>query len=143
MRCEGIDFQQQEHSFLSCSNPERLQELADRFSHDSLRLHVGAWLGDLVRYFTERERLSYYHQLSVSQIEYCTNIVFHRRASLDRMQDRLLDLNRTLGRPDRLSIMFGKRMHGKTAARCRTRISEYDLANPVIRSEYKHSAIKQ
>jgi hypothetical protein len=143
MRQEGIHFRQQENAFLTCSQPERLQQLADRFSHQDIALYVGAWLADLVPYFTEQERLSYSHQLSVSQIEYCTNIVFHRRASLDRMQDRLLDLNRTIGRPDRMSIIFQRRMQSKTAARCRTRISGYQLANPVIRSSYKKTDIKQ
>jgi hypothetical protein len=59
------------------------------------------------------------------------------------MQDRLLDLNRTIGRPDRMSIIFQRRMQSKTAARCRTRISGYQLANPVIRSSYKKTDIKQ
>jgi hypothetical protein len=143
MRQADTHFRQEDNSFLTCSDPERLQQLSDCFCHESIRFNVGLWLADLVPYFTDRERLRYYHELFVSQIEYCTNIVFHRRVSLDRMQDRLLDVNRTIGRPDRLSIIFGKRMQSKTAARCRSRISEYQLANPAIRSSYKHSAIKQ
>jgi hypothetical protein len=100
-------------------------------------------LRQLIPFFTYREQRQYEHRLFVSQVEYCTNVVFQRRAFLDRVFDRLLDLNRTIGRPRALSVIFGKRIYGNTAASAKTRISHPDLGYPAIRSHYKKDWIKQ
>jgi hypothetical protein len=50
------------------------------------------------------------YRLFCSQVEYCTNLIFQERTALDRVADRLLDLNRSIGRPDKLSNIFGHRI---------------------------------
>src|SRR5205823_2138970 len=79
----------------------------------------------------------------VNQHEYCTNLLFEERAALDRMAERLLDLNRTIGRPDKLSTIFGYRVTKAYAGGLKTQIADHHLGNPVIRSEYKQGSIKQ
>ena len=37
------------------------------------------------------------HPLFLAHIEYCDNLIFHRRAALDASGERLLDANRTIG----------------------------------------------
>ena len=39
------------------------------------------------------------HRLFLAQVEYCDNLIFHRRAALDALGERLFDANRTIGRP--------------------------------------------
>ena len=83
------------------------------------------------------------YRLFASQVEYCTNLVFKERVALDRMAERLLDLNRSIGRPDQLSTVFGHRITEAYRGGLKTQIADHHLGDPVIRSEYKDSSIKQ
>src|SRR5262249_42085275 len=78
----------------------------------------------------------------VSQVEYGTNLIFDRRAALDRLSERLLDRNRTIGAPDKVAILFGRRVTKRTDAGLKTQIIDHGLGQPVLRSEYKSSSIK-
>lgn len=145
LRAEGIGFRQYGNAFLTCSDPLRLQALSDSLAPHHLWNSVLRWLAILVPFFTDRERRggSWGHRLFVSQVEYCTNLVFHRRASLDAVMERLLDLNRTIGRPDSLSLIFGKRITKRTVSGLKTQITDHGFAQPAIRSHYKRGSIKQ
>lgn len=145
MRAEGIRFRQCGNAFLTCSDPERLQQLSDALSPHDLWNTVLRWLSILIPFFTDRERRSgsWGHRLFVSQAEYGTNLIFHRRASLDGIMERLLDLNRTIGRPDSLSVIFGKRITKRSIAGLKTQITDRGFAHPTIRSHDKRGSIKQ
>jgi hypothetical protein len=145
MRKESIHFRQCGNAFLTCADPGRLQELSDEFSPRHIEACALRWLALLLPFFSDRERRreGYGHRLYMSQVEYCTNLVFHRRASLDRLMERLLDLNRTIGRPDKLSVIFGKRITRRGVSGLKTQISAPHFCNPSIRSHYKRGSIKQ
>src|SRR5271165_6890569 len=51
------------------------------------------WLAYFTPFFSEAERKNHgcQHRLFFSQVEYCDNLVFHKRAALDAMGERLLD----------------------------------------------------
>ena len=57
----------------------------------------------------------------------------------DKLGERLLDANRTIGQPNKFTTIFGKLHHGNL----QTVIEHMDLANPVIRSHYRNGFIKQ
>jgi hypothetical protein len=145
LREEGISFHQCANAFRTCTNPARLQELSDRFSAADIEACGHRWLAQLVPFFTDRERRhqGFGYRLFVSQVEYCTNLIFHRRAALDRLHERLLDLNRSIGHPDKIAMIFGRRITKHTDAGLKTQILDHDLGHAVIRSEYKSSSIKQ
>ena len=142
---EKIAFTQCGNAFLQCANPQRLQELADGFAPTHIIPFAHRWLAQLVPTLTptEQRRHGYGFRLFVSQVEYCDNIIFHEHAALDRLQERLLDQNRTIGRPDRLAFIYGRRFREQTVAGITTRITDYEEINPVIRSEFKSTSIKQ
>ena len=142
---EGITFRQAANAFVQCAEPERLQQLADGLTPADLDDPVQRWLHALVPFYTsEPDRASdRVYRLFCSQVEYCTNLIFRQRAALDRMADRLLDLNRNIGRPDKLSTVFGYRITKAYRGGLKTQIADHHLGNPVIRSEYKDSSIKQ
>jgi hypothetical protein len=50
------------------------------------------------------------HRLFFSQIEFCDNLVFRRRAALDKLGERLLDANRTIGQPNKITVIFGRKV---------------------------------
>ncbi len=144
LRQEDIPFQQCGNAFRTCGNPARLQALADTFAPTHILACAHRWLAQLVPFFTdaERRRQGFGYRLFVSQVEYCTNLIFKRRAGLDRLHERLLDLNRTIGCPDKIAVIFGRRITKHTDAGLKTQILDHDLGNPVIRSQYKSSSIK-
>ena len=145
LRQEGIAFEQCANAFRTCDDPARLQELSDRFSAADIEACAHRWLAQLVPFFTDRERRhqGFGYRLFVSQVEYCTNLVFEHRAALDHLHERLLDLNRSIGHPEKITIIFGRRITKHTDAGLKTQILDHDLGQPVIRSEYQSSSIKQ
>jgi len=145
MRDEGIDFQQCANAFLRCSNPARLQELADSLTaRDSLTCGQ-KWLATLTPFFTERERkhAGCQHRLFFAQVELCDNLIFRRRAALDRMGGRLLDANRTIGQPNKITVIFGRKITKQYRGKLQTVIEDMNLPNPVIRSHYGNGFVKQ
>jgi hypothetical protein len=145
MREEGIDFQQCSNAFLRCGKPERLQELADTLTAEDLSACGRKWLTRFTPFFTERERrqAGCQHRLFFSQVEYCDNLIFHRRAALDKLGERLLDANRTIGQPNKLTVIFGRKITKQYRGKLQTQIEDMNLPNPVIRSHYRNGFIKQ
>jgi hypothetical protein len=138
MREEGIDFKQCANAFMKCAAPERLQQLAESLSPRDLLTCGQKWLGRLTPFFTakEREQAGCQHRLFFSQVEFCDNLIFHRRAALDKLGERLLDANRTIGQPNKISVIFGRRISKHYRGKLQTEIEDMDLPNPVIRSHY-------
>jgi hypothetical protein len=145
MRAEGIRFQQCSNAFLKCANPHRLQELADSLTARDLSSCGEKWLTRFTPFFTdqERRRAGGHHRLFFSQVEYCDNLIFHRRAALDDLGQRLLDANRTIGQPKKITVIFGRRITKRYRGQLQTVIEDLDLPNPVIRSHYGNGFIKQ
>jgi hypothetical protein len=145
MRREGIRFRQHGNALLTCSDPQRLQQLADSFSPRHVIALAQRWLGRLAPPLidTAERRAARDYRLFFSQTEYCSNLVFRRRAPLDQLAERLLDHNRSIGRPDKLALIFGRRISRRTPGGFQTQISDHHLGNPVIRTQYKDQSVKQ
>src|SRR5216683_7246391 len=145
MRDEGIDFQQCTNAFLKCANPARLQELADSLTARDLLSCGQKWLATFTPFFTERERkqAGCQHRLFFAQVELCDNLIFRRRAVLDQMGERLLDANRTIGQPNKITVIFGRKITRQYRGKLQTVIEDMNLPNPVIRSHYGNGFVKQ
>ena len=144
MRQENIDFQQCKNAFLRCSDPERLQELADSLTSGDLLRCGRKWLAAFTPFFTAADRqIGCQHRLFFAQAEYCDNPIFFRRAALDELGQRLLDMNRTIGQPKKITMIFGRRVTKEYKGKLQTVIEDLDLPNPVIRSHYGHGFAKQ
>ena len=145
LREEGIDFRQCSNAFLRCAAPERLQQLADALTPQDLASCGRKWLARFTPFFTETERhqAGCQHRLFFSQVELCDNLIFHRRAALDKLGERLLDANRTIGQPDKITVIFGRKVTKQYRGKLQTEIEDMDLPNPVIRSHYRNGFIKQ
>jgi hypothetical protein len=73
----------------------------------------------------------------------CDNLIFHRRAAIDELTQRLLDLNRTIGQPKKITMIFGGKVTKEYKGKLQTVIEDLDLPNLVIRSHYGHGFAKQ
>jgi hypothetical protein len=144
LRSEGIAFRQSTNAFLSCSDPTRLQELADSLTARDLETCGTKWLTAFTPFFTPSEQQhGCQHRLFFAQVEYCDNLIFHRRAALDRLGERLFDTNRTIGQPTKLAMIFGRRVTKHYRGQLQTVIEDLNLPNPVIRTHYGHGFAKQ
>jgi hypothetical protein len=145
MREEGIHFQPCSNAFSLCSDAKRLQELSDSLSADDLLTCGQKWLACCTPFFSEHERkqAGCQHRLFFAQVEYCDNLIFERRAALDALGERLLDANRTIGQPNKITTIFGRKVTKRYGGKLQTVIEDLDLPNPVIRSHYGNGFIKQ
>jgi hypothetical protein len=145
LREERIPFQQCSNAFLNCADPKRLQQLADSLTSRDLLICAQKWLAAFTPFFTDKERreAGCQHRLFFAQVEYCDNLIFRRRAALDRLGERLLDANRTIGQPDKITTIFGRKLTKLYRGKLQTVIEDIRLPNPVIRSHYRNGFIKQ
>lgn len=144
MRQAGIRFEQSGNAFRRCSDPEALQKMADSLTSDDLIQCGHKWLNRLIPFFHSKERreAGCWHQLFFAQVEYCDNLIFRRRAALDELGERLLDANRDIGRPDKLTVIFGRRINKQYQGKLQTEIEDMHLGSPVMRSYYKNGFAK-
>lgn len=145
MAAEGLTVRQCANAFLSASDPARLQALADSLTPRDLERCAQKWLRTLTSFFTptERRQAACQHRLFFAQVEYCDNLIFHRRAAVDALGERLLDANRTIGQPTKLATIFGRKVTKRYRGKLETVIEDLDLPNPVIRSYCRDGSIKQ
>src|SRR5437016_9169498 len=141
----GIRFRQCANAFLQCSDPKALQKLADSLTADDLITCAQKWLASFTPFFTaeEREHAGVQHRLFFAQVEFCDNLIFRRRAAVDALEQRLLDANRSIGQPNKLTLIFGRRITRRHAGKLQTVIEDLNLPNPVIRSHYRKGFLKQ
>ena len=142
---EGIDFQQSTNAFLKCGNPARLQELADSLTARDLLQCGQKWLAAFTPFISDKERkqAGCQHRLFFAQVEYCDNLIFYRRAAVEELTQRLLDLNRNIGQPKKITTIFGRKVTKQYKGKLQSVIEDLDLPNPVIRSHYGHGFAKQ
>ena len=142
---KGIRVQQCANAFLACADPDALQALADSLTAEDLTRCGQKWLTRLTPFFTkaEREHAGCAHRLFIAQAEWCDNLVWRRRAALDALEERLLDANRTIGRPTNLSVVFGRKITRVHRGKLQTVIEDLNLPNPVMRTHYKSGILKQ
>jgi len=144
LRQEGIAFDQRDNLFVDCAQPQRLQELSDAFAPQDVIRPVDFWLARLLPFFSEAERQQgYRHQLFMTQMEYCHNLIFHKRAAVDRLFDRLMDANRGLGHPDKLAVVFGRSQFQPDTRTGQTVLKITKLRTPVLSSSYGSTSVKQ
>jgi hypothetical protein len=144
MKQAGIRFTQCGTAFRRCSDPAGLPEMADSLTAKELIRCGHKWLKRLIPFFSAAERREHacWHQLFFAQVEYCENLIFRTRAALDQLGDRLLDANRNLGRPDKLTVIFGWRVTKRYQGKLQTEIEDLHLGSPVMRSYYQNGFAK-
>jgi len=62
---------------------------------------------------------------------------------MEELTQRLLDLNRNIGPPKKITTIFGRRVTKQYQGKLQSVIEDLDLPNPVIRSQYGHGFAKQ
>jgi len=140
---EGIAFEALDNGILSCEDPERLQATCDRLGPQHINAFFSKWLSRLPLPLTRDDRAAGYdYRLSIWQMEVSRTQVFARPQYGRQFFEELIRENIDLGRPDRLSLVFDRRIVKNTPSRFRTRVIQPGV-HPSLHIEYKTCHLKQ
>ena len=143
LRQAGIGFEALSNGFASCDDPERLQAICHQLNADKIQTLFDRWVEQLPWPLTKEQRaVGYPHLLSIWQMEVSRTQVFHDPEQGRALMECLIRDNLDLGRPDRVSLLFDRRVTKRTPSEFHTRVLREGVL-PSIRIRYKHSALKQ
>ena len=143
LRQEEIEFEALSNGFAACANPGRLQEICHTLSAEKIQAYFDHWVDKLPWPLKASERAAGYgHQLSIWQLEASRTQIFIDPAQGRALVENIIRDNLDLGRPDRVSLLFERRVTKATPSQFHTRVIQHGVL-PSIRIRYKHSALKQ
>jgi hypothetical protein len=101
------------------------------------------WVEQIPWPITPQQRAARYaHQLSIWQLEVSRTQVFQDPQQGWALVEALIRDNLDLGRPERVSLIFERKVTKATPSEFYTRVLREGV-QPIIRIRYKHSALKQ
>jgi hypothetical protein len=139
----GIAFEALDNGFRSVTDAGALAEITASLSAQDIWRFFRRWEARLPSPLGAEDRLrGYRYQLSVRQLELSDTRVFDRPATGRAWFEQLLRDQLTLGRPDQVSVVFGRQLSRRTPGRFHTKILQRGV-EPQIQAHYKHSKVKQ
>jgi len=140
---EGIAFEELDNGIRCCDDPKRLQALSNRLGPSQIVAFLQKWLARLPLPLTPADRAAGYdYRLSIWQVEISLTQVFERPLRGRQFFEEVIRENVDLGRPDRLQLVFGRRVTKATPGRFRTRVIQTGV-HPSLHVEYKSCHLKQ
>jgi hypothetical protein len=114
----GIDFDALDNGFASCDDPARLQRICDSLSPARIDRFCRKWLARLPHPFTAADRRAgYRYDISVLQAEFSLTQVLDRPLAGRVFFEEVIRDNLDIGRPDRVSLVFDRRVNRRTPGR--------------------------
>jgi hypothetical protein len=140
---QGVDFRALDNGFAACGDPAALAEICGRLGADDVHAFFDRWQARLPSPLTvEDRRRGYRYELAFRQLEISDTRVFDRPAAGRAWFERTLPDQLTLGRPDRVAVVFGRRVNRCTPGRFHTKIFNVGV-EPAIQVHYRASKVKQ
>jgi hypothetical protein len=123
LRRAGIAFEALDNGVHRCDDPRRLQQIADTLDAARIEAVVRKWLARLPQPFTPADRAAGYdYDISILQAQFARTQVFHRPLAGRHLFEEIIRENLDLGRPEQVSLIFERRISGRTPGRFRTRV---------------------
>jgi hypothetical protein len=143
----GIGFVPLDNAFAAVDDVAAVQAICDELDAEKITALAVKWLGILPHPFTPDDAAAgYRYELSVLQAEFSLTQTLDAPVHGRIFFEQLIRDNLDAGRPDQVSLIFGRRIirTGKhaTPGRFRTRVITDGVA-PSLHVDYKHSKIKQ
>lgn len=140
---QGLDFQALDNGFRATDDEHGLAAICRSLTERDVESFAARWEARLPSPFTADDRgRGYRYAFSVRQLEISDTRVFDRPQAGRAFFDQLLVDQLTLGRPDQVSIVFGRTINRTTPGRFHTRVVHRGV-EPTIQAHYKHSKVKQ
>lgn len=141
----GIGFHKNDNAFLAVDNVAALQAAADRLSPAVIRKQLDYWTLILGPKFSKKERaqmnLSRFY--AIAQIEYCRNFIFKRHFPIHKIFERSCEIGLWRLTANRISEVFGVRLHKKLRGKLATVIDQIEHGHHVFRAYWKNAFLKQ
>jgi hypothetical protein len=143
----GIGFVPLDNAFAAVDDVAAVQAICDGLDAGKIEALAAKWLGILPHPFTAGDTMAgYRYELSVLQAEFSVTQTLDAPVTGRIFFDQVIRDNLDLGRPDRISLIFDRRIVRKgkhpTPGRFRTRVIT-DGVTPSLHIDYKNSKIKQ
>ena len=139
----GIAFEPLDNGFLSCDDPDTLQKICDQLGPEQFQAFFTKWQSRLPwRLTPEDQRVGYQYRLSIWQVEFSRTQVFDDPARGRQWFEAIIRDNLDVGRPDRIQLVFERRVTKKTPGLFRTKVV-VDGVNPSLHAYYKKTHVKQ
>ena len=139
----GLDFSALDNGFAACLDEATLAKICGRLCAEDVHAFFKRWQARLPSPFTAEDHArGYVYELAFRQLEISDTRVFDRPAAGRAWFERTLPDQLTLGRPDRIAIVFARRVNRCTPGRFHTRVINAGV-EPAIQVHYRASKVKQ
>jgi hypothetical protein len=139
----GIGYEALDNGFLSCAEPQKLQQICDGLGPDNIERVFRKWLKRIPLPLRPADRAAGYDwNLSIWQMEVSLTQIFDRPLRGREFFEEVIRDNLDLGRPDRVQLIFDRVVTKKTPGQFRTRVIQ-DGVHPSLHINYKNFDLKQ
>jgi len=139
----GISYQPLDNGFRSCADGEALAAICARLSARDVWSFFRRWQRILPSSLTPDDgRRGYRYQLAFRQLELSDTRVFDRPQAGRDWFERTIRDQFTLGRPDQVAVVFGRRISSQTPGLFSTRVFNRGT-QAAIQVHYRASKVKQ
>jgi hypothetical protein len=139
----GIPFTPLDNGFAACENAAALAQIRASLSAADVQAFFDRRRAALPSPLSADDRArGYRHELAFRQAEISDTRMFDRPAAGRAWFERTLPEQLTLGRPDQVAIVFGRRVTKTTPGRFHTKIFHKGV-QPAIQVHYRASKVKQ
>jgi hypothetical protein len=140
---KGIGYEALDNGFLSCADPEKLQQICDSLGPEDIDRLFRKWLNRIPLPLRSEDRAAGYDwSLSIWQMEVSLTQIFDRPLRGREFFEEIIRDNLDLGRPDRVQLIFDRVVTKKTPGEYRTRVIQEGV-HPSLHIQYKNFDLKQ
>jgi hypothetical protein len=140
---EGIACAALDNGLLSCTDPVRMQAIADGLDAARIEGLLRKWLALLPHPYTPADReAGYGYEVSILQAEFALTQVLDHPQTGRILFEQIIREQLDLGRPDQVQLLFDRRSTKQTPGRFRTRVITEGVV-PSLHVDYKSSRLKQ
>ncbi|MFL6249068.1 MAG: hypothetical protein ACJ75N_00810, partial [Actinomycetes bacterium] len=139
----GIAFTALDNGFERCADPAALQAICDRLGADDVQACLDRWLRALPLPLTRADAAAGFgYALSIPQLEASRTEAFDRAERGRELFEEVIRDHLDLGRPDRVQLLFDRKVIATTPGRFSTRVVAHGVL-PSLHVEYKRCHVKQ
>jgi len=144
LECAGVEFRKDDNAFLWVADAQALQAAADRLSPQIIRVQLDHWTWVVGPKFSQKDRaaINLCRHYSLQQIEYCRNLVFRRNFPIHKLFERSCDLGLFRLTADKLSQLFGFRLHKRIRGKLASVLERVDHGHHVLRACGKNAVLR-
>jgi hypothetical protein len=140
----GVQFRKDDNAFLWVADAQALQAAADRLSPQLIRQQLDHWTWVVGPKFSQKDRaaINLTRHYSLQQIEYCRNFIFRRNSPIHKLFERSCDLGLFRLTADKLSQVFGFRLHRRIRGKLASVLERTDHGHHVLRACGKNAVLR-